>query len=156
MLWIKSSALIMNFLWNRKVFVGDESKKLKRGRPLNCSIKIIQTSEFQSCHFTSFFAETSIELVSTSILSLPLDVILHLVPLQRCSKHWFNERLIFLSLGRMNWIFLPISHFTRMCILHWGFARSCRIHINSRFFLMESATSPSAPRRMTGWKAWTR
>jgi len=33
MLWIKSSALIMNLGWNRKVFVGDDLKKITRSRP---------------------------------------------------------------------------------------------------------------------------
>ena len=87
MLWIKSSALIMNLGWNRKVFVGDVLKKINKKQSLNCSIKILQTSESQSCHFTWFFTETSTELVSTSILLPALDVILHVEPVQSCSKH---------------------------------------------------------------------
>ena len=39
MLWIKSSALIVNLGWNRKVFVGDDLKKLTRSRPLTAQQK---------------------------------------------------------------------------------------------------------------------
>ena len=37
-------------------------------------------------------------------------------------------------------------------IMHEELVQSCRIHINSGVFLMDSATSLSAPRRMTGWE----
>ena len=67
---------------------------------------------------TWFFAETSTELDSSSILSSPLDVILHTEPVQSCIKHRLNERLMFLSSGRINWIFLPKSHLTLMSILY--------------------------------------
>ena len=87
MLWIKSSALIMNLGWNRKVFVGDDLKKINKKQTFNCSTKILQTYESQSCHFTLFFTETSIELVSSSILSPALDFILHAEPVQICRIH---------------------------------------------------------------------
>ena len=54
-------------------------------------------------------------------------------------------------------VFMPTDHQPAAAldhvILQGGLALSCRIHINSGIFLMDSVTSPSAPRRMTGWKA---